>query len=149
MNINSKSFKCGYCGQSLASNKGYFASQPNGLQEFIYICHYCDNPTFFSYKLQQYPGPQYGSSVIDIPSQEVKGIYDEARNCMSVNSYTAAVLCCRKLLMSIGVSKGAEAGLSFARYVDFLCDKGLAAFSFFVPDAFCLLGFIIFSLKIL
>ena len=50
-------------------------------------------------------------------------MYQEARNAVGAGSPTAAVLCCRKLLMHIAVSKGAKAGDSFASYVQFLCDK--------------------------
>ena len=42
---------------------------------------------------------------------------------MSVSSHTAAVLCCRKLLMNIAVSKGAKEGLQFIKYVEFLSDN--------------------------
>ncbi len=43
---------------------------------------------------------------------------------MTVNAYTGAVLCSRKLLMNIAVSKGAAEGLSFLEYVDHLASKG-------------------------
>jgi len=43
---------------------------------------------------------------------------------MSVNAYTASVLCCRKLLMNLAVSKGAKEGENFFKYVDYLATKG-------------------------
>ena len=60
----------------------------------------------------------------------MREIYDEARQATSALSYTAAVLCCRKLLMHIAVAKGAKAGESFASYVDFL-----AVQNYVPPDA--------------
>ena len=54
---------------------------------------------------------------------EVETLYNEARNCTSCNSYTASVLCCRKLLMNIAVSKGADEGLNFIKYIEYLSDK--------------------------
>jgi hypothetical protein len=43
---------------------------------------------------------------------------------MKVNAYTASILCSRKLLMNIAVSKGAAEGLKFIQYVDYLADNG-------------------------
>jgi hypothetical protein len=59
-----------------------------------------------------------------MPSEEVKALYKEARNCMKVNAYTAAVMCCRKLLMNVAVTEGADEGLKFWQYVKYLSDKG-------------------------
>jgi len=42
---------------------------------------------------------------------------------MKQNAFTATVLCCRKLLMHIGVEKGAEKGKNFIEYVEFLSSK--------------------------
>jgi len=77
----------------------------------------------------QIPGSPYGSKVNNLPS-EVEVLYNEARNCTSCNAYTASVLCCRKLLMNIAVSKEAEEGLKFIEYVEYLSDK-----HFIPPDA--------------
>jgi Domain of unknown function (DUF4145) len=43
---------------------------------------------------------------------------------MKVNAHTAAVMCCRKLLMNVAVSEGAEVGKGFAYYVKYLADEG-------------------------
>jgi hypothetical protein len=43
---------------------------------------------------------------------------------MKVNAFTGSVICCRKLLMHIAVSEGAEVNKSFAYYVRYLADKG-------------------------
>jgi hypothetical protein len=43
---------------------------------------------------------------------------------MKVNAYTAAVMCCRKLLMNVAVAEGADEGKRFAEYVDYLADEG-------------------------
>ena len=70
----------------------------------------------------QTPGFPYGNTVNSIPS-DVETLYNEARNCTSCSAYTASVLCCRKLLMNIAVSKGAEEGLNFIEYIEYLSDK--------------------------
>lgn len=49
---------------------------------------------------------------------------------MAVGGHTAAVLCCRKLLMHIAVSTGAKAGLPFIEYVEFF-----AAHNYIPPGA--------------
>jgi hypothetical protein len=43
---------------------------------------------------------------------------------MKVNAYTASVMCCRKLLMRVAVSEGAEGNKSFAYYVWYLAEEG-------------------------
>jgi len=43
---------------------------------------------------------------------------------MSVNAFTAAAMTCRKVLMNVAVAEGAESGLSFAAYVQWLGDNG-------------------------
>jgi len=122
--LSSKSYICGNCGKSLASEKGYAAtSVAKGIiVAHIYICHFCFRPTYFDMERNQIPGSPYGNKVNDIPS-EVENLYNEARNCTSYNAYTASVLCSRKLLMNIAVSKGAEEGLKFIEYVEYLSNK--------------------------
>ncbi len=121
--IVSKQYDCGHCGNSLVSNKGYTGTV-KGSNAWIYVCHYCGQPTYFGPGNTQFPGAAFGRAVASIPSEEVKSLYDEARNCMKVNAFTASVLCCRKLLMNIAVSKDADEGLRFIEYVEFLSEKG-------------------------
>ena len=130
---NSRSYVCGYCGNSLASEKGFVGEClvegfPSGNSK-IYICHYCHQPTYFDILDNQTPGFAYGNPVNDISESSIEGLYNEARKCVSCGSYTGAVLCCRKLLMHIAVSKGAKVGLSFLEYINYLSDKG-----FIPPD---------------
>lgn len=123
--VDSKQYICGHCGNSLVSDQGYEASsRVPDLRGYIYICHYCSFPTFFGIGESQIPGPIYGNSVKDVPDKNVESLYDEARKCMSCNAFTAAVLSCRKLLMNLGVSKGAKEGLPFIDYVEYLSNKG-------------------------
>ncbi|MBI3555220.1 MAG: DUF4145 domain-containing protein [Deltaproteobacteria bacterium] len=68
------------------------------------------------------PGPLYGQKVQDIDDVNVKALYEEARRCYGSNGFTAAVLCCRKLLMHIAVAKKAAPGLRFIEYVQYLVD---------------------------
>jgi len=129
ISMPSQPYVCGHCGSPIASDKGYYAMGVYGgrTQKVanIYICHLCFAPTYFDLiRKGQIPGPLFGEHVKDIPFKNVEGLYNEARSCVTVNAYTAAVLCCRKLLMNIAVSKGASDGLKFIEYVEFLSDKG-------------------------
>ncbi len=65
----------------------------------------------------------FGNDVDHLPP-DIKSLYNEARSCIAVNAYTASVLACRKLLMSIAVAQGAEEGKNFIAYVKYLADKG-------------------------
>jgi len=131
--LRSKSYICGYCGNSLASNVGYIKTvDENGNGEgiaFVYICHHCHKPTFFVGS-EQTPGARPGEDVKGIDDKGVESLYKEARDSYSKNAYTATVLCCRKLLMHIAVSKGAEEGKSFMEYVEYLSSK-----NYIPPDA--------------
>ena len=63
--ITSKSYKCGFCGNKIASNKGYFTRNDFGQ---IYICHKCNKPTFFDYSNNKTPGTLYGKEfTVNIP----------------------------------------------------------------------------------
>lgn len=134
--IRPRTYTCGYCGNWLSSDTGYYANETdeNGAPirqspALVYICHHCDSPTYFSEDGQQTPGSAFGGAVAYIPSEDVEALYEEARNCMKVNAYTAAILCCRKLLMNIAVAKGAKPGRRFADYVNYLANQG-----FLPPD---------------
>jgi len=120
LTLSSRSFTCGYCGNPLASDVGYYNNVHTGKR--IYICHFCGNPTFFSSN-EQTPGKLYGEDVNNVCDTKISELYKEARKCASCNAFTAAVLCCRKLLMNIAVSKGASGGLQFIEYVEFLSSK--------------------------
>ena len=127
----SSSYICGYCNTPLASERGWEGAPPGGGRKaYIYICHKCNRPTFFDPAGDQVPGVTFGDPVKEITDQEVLELYEEARKTTGANSYTATVLCCRKLLMHIAVSKGAKEGQSFSAYVDFLADN-----NFVPPDA--------------
>jgi len=121
--IGSKVYTCGYCGSRIASDKGFLAVDSKGNGVYIYICHQCTNPTYIDVNGKQYPGTAFGDPVNGITDQSVLQLYEEARRCTSSNSNTASVLCCRKLLMNIAVSKGAAEGLSFIEYVEYLSIK--------------------------
>lgn len=133
-NIISRAFTCGYCGASIASEKGWLGKRIGRAEIFalIYICHKCGRPTLIdeTENGKQTPGVTFGNPVSDIPEKTVETLYSEARQCTGAGAYTAAVLCCRKLLMHIAVSKGAKTGESFISYVEYLADH-----NYIPPDA--------------
>ncbi len=116
---------CGYCDRSVASAKGLpgaYRYWGEIIKSFICICPHCSQPTYIEGNIQV-PGSKFGGHVESILDSSVIELYDEARNCMAISNYTASVLCCRKLLMNIAVSKGAKEGLQFIKYVEFLSDN--------------------------
>ncbi len=134
-NLPSREFNCGHCGAQIASERGYSTQGINVTAAgprhgYIYICHKCTRPTFFDLEGNQVPGTPFGESLPEIDNRSVNDVYEEARRATSANCYTAAVLCCRKLLMHIAVAKGAVPGETFADYVDYLANK-----NFVPPDA--------------
>ena len=130
--INSRSFICSFCGESVGSDKGWIATPPNSntYMASIHICHKCGKPTFIDENGQQWPAAVFGEAVQHIPDKTIELLYDEARRASGAGSYTAAVLCCRKLLMHIAVSKGASPDLTFLKQVEFLAEN-----HYIPPDA--------------
>lgn len=130
--IPSKEYKCGYCEREIASNMGisrigqiprnYYGRHDRyeGIKGLIYICHNCHSPTYFDMDHVQHPGVSTGNLVKNISNDNVENLYLEARNSISAYCFTATVMLCRKLLMNISVAKGAEEGLRFIQYVNFL-----------------------------
>lgn len=128
--ITSQSYTCGHCGKPLASEKGYYANDVYGNKAgSIQICHHCTKPTFIT-NTEQIPGTRFGHDVDGIEDNSVSELYDEARDCFSINAFTSCVLSCRKLLMHIAVSKGADMNKKFIEYVEYLSNKGYVP-----PDA--------------
>lgn len=121
-------FLCGYCNSIASPSNGYhliekvnYNSSPS-INAYIYICPNCNRPTLKIYGSdQQYPGPKLGQTISFLP-EDIEQLYNEVRDCISVNAFTSAVLSARKILMNTAVSKGAEEGKRFAFYVSFLQD---------------------------
>lgn len=116
---------CGHCGSLVGPAKHYkFNSNlPGFIEANILICPNCNKPTYYrvvdGVHKMQIPSVSFGNTVSYLP-EDIHELYEEARNCIVVNAYTASVLCSRKLLMNIAVSKGAEEGESFQHYVKYL-----------------------------
>lgn len=129
-NLDSHKFTCGHCGNPLVSDKGFIGNflvsigRSETRPVHIYICHYCTKPTFIA-EGSQVPGVPFGNTVDFIDDKFVNDLFNEARRCCQVNSYTAAVLCCRKLLMNIAVNHEANKDLNSKQYVDYLYDQGI------------------------
>ena len=130
--IASQRYTCGFCGHEIASERGWAAHSPYDGKEaaYVVICHFCSRATFIDEKLRQFPGPSFGDPVEGVDDKAVAALYDEARNAVSAGSFTAAVLCCRKLLMHIAVTKGAPVNRTFVTYVEYLASNG-----YIPPDA--------------
>jgi hypothetical protein len=109
----------------VASEKGWIGNWTANANAyaFVYICHRCTGATFFDVDRRQSPGISFGNPVADVDDAGVAALYEEARGAFSSSSYTAAVLCCRKLLMHIAVAKGAPTGKPFVTYVQYLADN--------------------------
>lgn len=132
--IRPNEWVCGYCGNYVGGDVGYFASREtfgridsiNENNDFIYVCPRCKNPTVFVHQngaIEQIPGPMFGDDVDGLP-ETVEALYREIRECVKSSCYTSAVLSERKLLMHIAVDNGADPGKSFFEYVGYLSDTG-------------------------
>lgn len=131
--LKSVSYTCGLCSCVVGNDRGFYTtidiSKSHHLDK-IYVCPKCGKPTFFDKDGTQYPGVKYGSHVNSINKEEVESLYNEARSCFSINSFTSVALCCRKLLMNIAVDLGADENKQFAYYVKWLDEN-----NYILPNA--------------
>ncbi|MHB0943349.1 DUF4145 domain-containing protein [Paenibacillus sp. ALE1] len=112
-------YSCGYCGMAVASKQGYASIYES---VFVYFCPLCNLGTTFIGE-EQFPPLFYGEKVEHVNNESVESLYFEARVCAQFGAYTSATMACRKILMNIAVSKGAQEGNSFAYYVQYLEDN--------------------------
>jgi hypothetical protein len=117
--LNSRNYKCGWCGNGIASSSGYNGGNSG---DRIFICPHCKEPTLFI-GVKQIPGVTQGEEIKHLPA-DIEALYRETRNCAAASCYTASVLICRKLLMNIAVNHGAKEGGSFVSYVEHLANSG-------------------------
>lgn len=131
-NLPSRTYSCAYCGHEVASNQGYVTSSASLVEDehHIYICPFCCGPTYFRPDGTRFPDMPFGHAVKYLPSGDLEALYNEARTALSVNACTAAVLCCKKILVYISVNKGAPPGRPFQEYIDYLNGNGYVP-----PDA--------------
>jgi len=135
--ITAKKYTCGYCGSLVTSNKGMSIETMSRISANVYICTNCYLPTLIYENkstyiesgttksnniYEQIPGTKIGRQMKYVP-EEINEIYEEARNCYSVEAFTAVILLCRKLLMHVAVHLGAKKNIGFAEYVDYLEEK--------------------------
>lgn len=117
--MDPREYKCGYCGNQVASERGYAARYGSA----IYMCPKCSEPTYFDLMGQQIPGVPYGDAVASLPN-DVETLYGEARRVIAVGAPTSSVMAARKLLMHVAVEKGAKPNQTLLDYVDYLTEKG-------------------------
>lgn len=123
--IISKEFTCWNCGNKIASNTGYLAHRNRNevSNARIYICHKCNSPNVFDKTDNPLISSKIGKYIKKLPD-EISKTYEEARNCLSVDANTAAIMLFRKILMNIAVNDGADENKNFKYYVNYLCENG-------------------------
>lgn len=116
---------CGYCNTHTSSTRGLPLMERSydeqSYNNGVYICTHCEMPTFL-FENEQAPNSKFGNTVNGV-SKELSALYNEARDAYSVEAYTAVLLICRKLLMHIAIELGANEGLKFIEYVNYLKDE--------------------------
>jgi hypothetical protein len=116
-------FRCGYCGTQV-SGAVVARYLPHGAFDVRWVqCPTCANGSIVDPDDRVHPSVRFGPNVIGLPA-DVSAAYDEARDSMSVNAFTACELVCRKILMHIAVEKGANEGESFVSYINYLEAQG-------------------------
>lgn len=134
LHFPAQSYTCPYCSHLVASNEGYsFEARmddpsedtfPDNRWGYICICPNCQNPTII-FEGRQFPSLPHVEPLEHLP-EDVCGVYEEARRCMSNGCFTAVVMLCRKIIMNVAVEQGApKEGDTFQAYVDFLHDRHL------------------------
>lgn len=122
--LKSTPLSCGYCGEHVAPSKGYCISTRDRHIAYIYQCPHCKNPIiYFITDNETIPGAMFGREVKNLP-ENIHALYNECRTCYANQCYTSAQMIARTLLMHIAVEQGADPGLSFVKYVNYLDANG-------------------------
>lgn len=127
LNTAPSSFVCWNCSTLVSSEKGYKSYNvysPKNVGSRIYICPNCNAPIILDDGEKQVIRPLPGKEIKRLP-KNIGEVYNEIRKCMQINSFTAAIMLMRKIIMNIAVHEGAKENLKFIQYVDFLCDNGI------------------------
>lgn len=98
-------YTCGHCNRDVSGIVVSIYLTSLGRVEWV-LCTNCGLGSVFNND-KLYPGSMFGPQIQGLP-KEVMGAYSEARNCYSVNAFTATELICRKILMHIAFEKGAK-----------------------------------------
>lgn len=118
---------CGYCGRDIAPHIGYIINYTDKSIKragYIYQCPHCKNPIFYFIGTgETVPGAIYGREIKNLP-ENIQTLYNECRTCYANQCYTSAQMIARTLLMHIAVEQGADPGLSFVKYVNYLDANG-------------------------
>lgn len=110
---------CGWCDSIIAPNKGYEVYSHGIIIGYIYVCPNCHEIVLVNGNGEVFPKSKYGKQLHKLPD-DIMEMYEECRNCFSIGAYTSIVLIARKLLMHLAVQNGAQEGLKFIEYVDYL-----------------------------
>jgi len=114
---------CGHCSRDVSAWEIGHYSDTRGIKTFWVICPICSHGSVIDRNGKVYPSSKFGDELIGLP-KDVHDGYEEARNCMSVNAYSACTLLCRKILMHVAVDKGDTEGKKFVEYIDYLKKEG-------------------------
>lgn len=117
-------YTCGYCGNKVS---GIVVAKYNCIGGYSsvkwLICTCCGEGSVCTPGGRIFPSTSYGPIIEGLP-ELIQDAYQEARDCFSVEAFSACELLCRKILMHIAVEKGAKEKESFTSYITFLSDKG-------------------------
>jgi hypothetical protein len=132
--IDTQEWRCGFCDREVASDRGWQATgYSQGFHHTVarvVLCPRCNLPSLIdSDSGAVVPPERFGQGVDHMPD-DLTALYNEARRAVTSGAPNSAALACRKILMHVGVQKGAAAGGTFLSYVNYLSEHG-----FVPPDA--------------
>jgi len=115
------SYTCGHCNKDVSGVVVSTYHTVLGRVNWV-LCTHCGYGSVINDGLL-YPNSSFGPVIEGLPELVLEA-YTEARNCYSLNAFTATELICRKILMHVAVEKGAKEKETFQFYLDFLGEKG-------------------------
>ena len=124
--VSRHDYKCGHCDRHVSGRVvNMYCKIQNKLDDptiQFMICPSCIKGSIWI-EGKVIPGTKPGEKLEGLPV-EIEAAYQEARSCFSINAFTACDLICRKILMHVGVDKGAGEGQSFVSYLSYLEEQG-------------------------
>lgn len=125
--MTQKTVVCPYCNVKVRaeSNTQIINTEDGVIKYTIHKCPECFMPIIIGLDGNIIPQSQLlPFEDIRFLPPDVEELYNECRQCFLNECYFAVVMVSRSILMHVAVDKGADAGKSFAHYIDYLETNG-------------------------
>ncbi len=118
-----RNFNCGHCGRSTNGRVLCSLTDADGVEQAVWCHCSCDQQLpaviLTHPEIQQFPEHCEFTPGDGWPD-DLTNLFDEAAKSFTAAAYTSTTMVCRKMLMVCACHEGADEGLQFVKYVDYI-----------------------------